>query len=72
MHLIARVQTGRLPPNLPWAAYLSAQITMGRAVLVNSVLDSQLVYAMSALSIPVAVLHKMDRLRRSFLCNGDN
>jgi hypothetical protein len=45
---------------------------MGRAVLVNSVLDSQLVYAMSALSIPVAVLHKMDRRRRSFLWNGDN
>ena len=45
---------------------------MGRAILVNSVLDSQLVYAMSALSILVTVLHKMDRRRRSFLWNGDN
>ena len=46
--------------------------SMGRAILVNSVLDSQLVYAMSALSILVTVLHKMDRRRRSFLWNGDN
>lgn len=45
---------------------------MGRAVLVNAVLDSQLVYAMSALSEPVGAVTKMDSRRRSFLWNGDN
>lgn len=46
--------------------------SMGRMVLVNSVLYSQLVYAMSALSIPVGVLNIKDRRSRSFLWNGDN
>jgi hypothetical protein len=45
---------------------------MGRAVLVNSVLDSQLIYTMSALQLPQGVLDALDRKRRSFLWAGDN
>jgi hypothetical protein len=44
---------------------------MGRAVLVNSVLDSLLVYFMSSLQLPPAVLHQIDRRRRAFLWSGD-
>lgn len=45
--------------------------TMGRAVLVNSVLNSQLVYFMSSLQLPPSVIHQMDRRRRAFLWSGD-
>jgi hypothetical protein len=40
---------------------------MGRTTLVNSVLDSQLVYAMAAITIPPGVTDQVDRKRRSFL-----
>jgi hypothetical protein len=40
---------------------------MGRATLVNSVLDSQLVYAMCALVVPPGVIEQVDRRRRAFL-----
>lgn len=44
---------------------------MGRAVLVNLVLDSLLVYFMSSLQLPPSVLHQLDRKRRAFLWSGD-
>jgi hypothetical protein len=44
---------------------------MGRAVLVISVLDSQLVYFMSSLQLLPSVIHQMDRKRRAFLWSGD-
>jgi hypothetical protein len=43
---------------------------MGRATLVNSVLDSQLVYAMCALPIPPGVIEQVDKRRRCFLWSG--
>jgi hypothetical protein len=43
---------------------------MGRATLVNSVLDSQLVYAMCALLIPPEIIERVDRRRRAFLWSG--
>jgi hypothetical protein len=43
---------------------------MGRATLVNSVLDSQLIYAMCALAIPPGVVEQVDRRRRAFLWSG--
>jgi hypothetical protein len=43
---------------------------MGRATLVNSVLDCQLVYAMCALEIPQGVVEQIDRRRRAFLWSG--
>jgi hypothetical protein len=43
---------------------------MGRATLVNLVLDSQLVYAMCALAIPPGVIDQVDRRRRAFLWAG--
>ncbi|KAJ1273852.1 hypothetical protein BS78_05G016600 [Paspalum vaginatum] len=45
---------------------------MGRTVLVNSVLSSQLVYAMCALQIPPGVLNQMDCRRRAFLWSGED
>jgi hypothetical protein len=45
--------------------------TMGRVVLVNSVLDSQLVYAMSTLSIPPAIIKEIDKKRRAFMWAGE-
>jgi len=46
---------------------------MGRATLVNSVLDSQLVYAMCALAVPPGVIEQVDRRRRAFLwTDSDN
>lgn len=51
-----------------WQSALLHQ--MGRATLVNSVLDSQLVYAMAALEIPPGVIDQVDRRRRSFLWSG--
>jgi hypothetical protein len=44
---------------------------MGRTVLVNSVLDSQLVYFMSSLVIPPSVIQQMDRRRRAFMWAGE-
>lgn len=44
---------------------------MGRAVLVNTVLDSQLIYAMSVLQLPQGTLDALDRRRRAFLWSGD-
>lgn len=43
---------------------------MGRATLVNSVLDSQLVHAMCALLIPPGVIGRVDQRRRAFLWAG--
>ena len=45
---------------------------MGRVVLVNSVLDSQLVYAMSALSIPPATIKEIDKRGRDFMWAGES
>nr|CAB3470977.1 unnamed protein product [Digitaria exilis] len=45
---------------------------MGRAVLVNAVLDSQLVYMMSVMLIPQGVLDAMDRRRHAFFWSGDD
>jgi len=45
---------------------------MGRTVLINVVLDSQLVYLMSALPIPLGVLTKVDQRRRAFLWTGED
>jgi hypothetical protein len=44
---------------------------MGRVVLINSVLDSQLVYIMSATQIPPEIIKQIDRRRRAFLWSGD-
>jgi hypothetical protein len=44
---------------------------MGRAVMVNSVLDSQLVYFMSSLQLPPSVIDQLDRRRRAFLWSAD-
>ena len=44
---------------------------MGRVVLINSVLDSQLVYIMSATQVPPDVIKLIDRRRRSFLWSGN-
>lgn len=48
-----------------WQASLLNQ--MGRATLINSVLDSQLIYTMAALEIPPGIIEQVDRKRRSFL-----
>jgi len=39
---------------------------MGRTVLVNSVLDSLLVYFMISLQLPPSVTEQMDKRRRAF------
>ena len=44
---------------------------MGRAVLGNTVLDSQLIYAMSVMQLPQGTLDALDRRRRAFLWSGD-
>jgi hypothetical protein len=44
---------------------------MGRVVLINSVLDSQLVYLMSALSIPPSTIQQIDKRRRAFMWAGE-
>ena len=46
--------------------------TMGRVVLINSVLDAQLVYIMSAMQIPQETISQIDKRRRSFLWAGKN
>ncbi|CAO2178496.1 unnamed protein product [Urochloa humidicola] len=45
---------------------------MGRAVLVNTVLDSQLTHAMSVMLLPQGTLDAFDRRRRAFLWSGDD
>lgn len=44
---------------------------MGRVVLINSVLDSQLVYIISATQVPPEVINQIDKRRRSFLWAGN-
>lgn len=44
---------------------------MGRAVLVNSVLDSQLIYLMSVMLLPQGALDAFDKRRRAFLWAGE-
>jgi hypothetical protein len=44
---------------------------IGRAVLVNIVLDSQLIYAMSVMQLLQGTLDALDRRRRTFLWSGD-
>lgn len=44
---------------------------MGRAILVNAVLDSQLIYVMCALSLPPGIIAQMDQRRRAFLWCGE-
>jgi len=44
---------------------------MGRTVLINSVLDSLLVYFLSSLQLPPSVIQQMDKRRRAFLWSGD-
>ncbi|XP_066354713.1 uncharacterized protein [Miscanthus floridulus] len=48
-----------------WQASLPNQ--MGRATLINSVLDSQLIYAME---IPPGIIEQVDQKRRYFLWSG--
>ncbi|CAO2199523.1 unnamed protein product [Urochloa humidicola] len=45
---------------------------MGRSVLVNSVLDSQLIYLMCAIPLSAGTLSQVDRRRRAFLWSGDD
>jgi hypothetical protein len=68
------------PPTLPkpktdrylagWQAALLN--VMGRAVMVNAVLDSQLIYAMCALPLPAGIISQVDQRRRSFLWSGES
>lgn len=44
---------------------------MGRVILINSVLDSQLVYLMSATQLPQEIILQIDKRRRSFLWAGN-
>lgn len=50
---------------------LNDRPSMGRLVL-NSVLDGQLNYIMSALQLPAGAVHTIDKKRRGFLWNGSN
>jgi hypothetical protein len=52
-----------------WRAHLLN--VMGRAVLINSVIDSQLVYFMSSLQLPPSIIKQMDGIRRAFLWSSD-
>lgn len=45
---------------------------MGRAVLINSVMDSQLTYAMSVLPLPPGAIEALNRRRRCFLWSGED
>ena len=45
--------------------------TMGRAVLVNAVLDSALIYTLSAMQLPQGTIDALDKKRRAFLWSGD-
>jgi len=44
---------------------------MGRLVMIKSVLDSQLVYTMSALCVPRTTIIEIDKRRRAFLWAGE-
>lgn len=44
---------------------------MGRVILINSVLDSQLIYIMSATQVPPEVIKQIDKRRRAFLWSGN-
>ncbi|CAN6206059.1 unnamed protein product [Urochloa humidicola] len=44
---------------------------MGRTVLVNTVIDSQLIHSMSVFLLPQGVLDAFDRRRRAFLWSGE-
>jgi len=44
--------------------------TMGRVVLVNSVLDGQLTYLMCTLPLPPGVVKQVDKRRRKFMWSG--
>ena len=44
--------------------------SMGRLVLVNAVLDSQLIYHMSSLLLPPGTIKQVDKRRRGFLWSG--
>jgi hypothetical protein len=44
---------------------------MGRTVLINLVLDSQLIYLMCAIQLPPGLISKLDQKRRGFLWAGD-
>lgn len=56
-------------PVASWQASLLN--TMGRVVLINSVLDSQLNYLMSALSLPPGVIKQVAKQRRIFMWGGN-
>jgi len=43
---------------------------MGQVVMINSVLDSQLVYAMSALYVPPTTIKEINKRRHAFLWAG--
>ena len=70
-------------PNLVFSTYIeriekslsswqaSLLNTMGRVVLINSVLDSKLIYVMSSMQLPPGLLQQVDKLRRAFLWAGD-
>ncbi|CAN6233698.1 unnamed protein product [Urochloa humidicola] len=45
---------------------------MGRTVLVNTVLDSQLIHATSVMPLPQGVLDAFDKRRRAFLWSGED
>ena len=46
--------------------------SMGRAVLVNAVLDSALIYVLSAMQLPQGTLDSIDKRRRAFLWSGES
>ncbi|WVZ73186.1 hypothetical protein U9M48_021527 [Paspalum notatum var. saurae] len=53
------------------AGWLAALLnSMGRLVLVNAVLDSQLIYHMSSLLLAPGIIKQVDRRRRGFLWSG--
>jgi hypothetical protein len=69
----------RLSPFVPYMAKTDKYLAgwqaallnpMGRLVLINSVLDSQLVYVMSSLQLLSGFVKKVDSKRRSFLWSG--
>jgi hypothetical protein len=49
------------------ARWQSSLNQMGRATLVNAVIDSQLIYAMATLPVPPGILDQVDRRHGSFL-----
>jgi len=45
---------------------------MGRTVLVNAVLDSSLIYILSAMMLPQGTIEELDKRRRAFLWSGES